>query len=62
VVCYVTITDSEPSFSPRCAEQAYNLEFALVRDPDHPVPVGTAVEAECLLSETPTEDCPGFQG
>ena len=54
--CYEEITGAD--LNEECSSQGYNLEFVLVRDPAFPVPGGTAVQANCQLSDRPQDDCP----
>ena len=56
--CYEEITGAE--LDPVCADEGYNLEFKLVRDPNFPVPGGTSVQANCQLSDRPQDDCPNL--
>jgi hypothetical protein len=64
-VCFAYLTDAEQEGDPlddmadECIEDGWNLQFVIVRRDGVPVPHGSALTADCQLSETPTEDCPG---
>jgi hypothetical protein len=61
-VCYHVLTQDDAAFANDCRDKAVNLEFVIERDPNVPVPPGTAITADCELSDLPSVDCPGYQG
>ncbi len=66
-VCYALLVDSndlsaDPNddMSPGCADLHFNLEFEIARRPGFPAAGGTAISAECSLSDFPNVDCPNL--
>jgi hypothetical protein len=62
-VCYRWLTDNDTpvdldDISAECFDEGWNLELIIERREGFPVPVGTCVEATCLLSQHPEIDCP----
>lgn len=55
-VCFIARTGDV--LAPECAEEGWNLEFAIMRRPGTPPPGGTSISASCVLSDNRERDCP----
>ncbi len=51
--------DEDPSddLDPKCIAQGYNLQFEVLRTPQGERPAGSAIQADCIVSQTPEQDC-----
>jgi hypothetical protein len=54
VACFYELTGAD--ITPQCMAEGANLEFAILRS--QPIPDGTVITGECLLSDQPQIDCP----
>lgn len=56
----MTSSSTLDDMSQGCIIEGYNLEFRFARKPGHPALSDSVINAGCLVSELPQEECPGL--